>query len=38
MTARLGFIGIGIMGEAMTRRLLDRGHAVTVWEPRAGAA
>jgi len=22
---------IGIMGEAMTRRLLDRGHAVTVW-------
>ena len=29
--SRLGFIGIGLMGEAMTRRLLDRGYAVTVW-------
>ena len=28
---RIGFIGIGLMGEAMTRRLLDRGHTVTVW-------
>jgi 3-hydroxyisobutyrate dehydrogenase len=28
---RLGFIGIGLMGEAMTRRLLDRGYTVTVW-------
>lgn len=28
---RIGFIGIGIMGEAMTRRLLDKGYAVTVW-------
>lgn len=28
---RLGFIGIGLMGEAMTRRLLDKGYAVTVW-------
>jgi 3-hydroxyisobutyrate dehydrogenase len=28
---RIGFIGIGLMGEAMTRRLLDRGFAVTVW-------
>ncbi len=28
---RLGFIGIGIMGEAMTRRLLERGYAVAVW-------
>jgi 3-hydroxyisobutyrate dehydrogenase len=27
----LGFIGIGIMGEAMTRRLLGKGYAVTVW-------
>jgi 3-hydroxyisobutyrate dehydrogenase-like beta-hydroxyacid dehydrogenase len=27
----LGFIGVGLMGEAMTRRLLDRGYAVTVW-------
>lgn len=28
---KLGFIGIGIMGEAMTRRLLDRGWQVTAW-------
>src|SRR3954462_13413058 len=28
---RLGFIGIGLMGEAMTRRLIDRGYEVTVW-------
>ena len=33
---KLGFIGIGLMGEAMTRRLLDRGYEVTVWnlEPK----
>jgi 3-hydroxyisobutyrate dehydrogenase len=28
---RIGFVGIGLMGEAMTRRLLDRGYAVTAW-------
>jgi 3-hydroxyisobutyrate dehydrogenase len=28
---RLGFIGIGLMGEAMTLRLLERGWPVTVW-------
>ena len=29
---RIGFIGIGIMGEAMVRRLMDCGHGpVTVW-------
>ena len=28
---KLGFIGIGLMGEAMTRNLLDRGYPVTVW-------
>ena len=28
---RIGFIGIGIMGEAMVRRLLDLGYPVTVW-------
>jgi 3-hydroxyisobutyrate dehydrogenase len=28
---RIGFIGIGIMGEAMTCRLLDKGYAVTAW-------
>src|SRR3954465_11719345 len=27
----LGFIGIGIMGEAMVLRLLEQGFAVTVW-------
>jgi 3-hydroxyisobutyrate dehydrogenase-like beta-hydroxyacid dehydrogenase len=34
---RLGFIGIGIMGTAMTRRLLERGWRVHVWnlEPEA---
>jgi 3-hydroxyisobutyrate dehydrogenase len=29
--ARVGMIGIGLMGEAMARRLLERGHAVTAW-------
>lgn len=29
--ARIGFLGIGLMGEAMVRRLLDRGHQVTAW-------
>jgi 3-hydroxyisobutyrate dehydrogenase len=28
---RIGFIGIGIMGEAMVRRLLELGYPVTVW-------
>jgi 3-hydroxyisobutyrate dehydrogenase len=28
---RLGFIGLGLMGVAMTRRLLGRGWQVTVW-------
>jgi 3-hydroxyisobutyrate dehydrogenase len=28
---RLGFVGLGIMGGAMTRRLLERGWQVTVW-------
>ncbi|MEZ5727950.1 MAG: NAD(P)-binding domain-containing protein [Burkholderiaceae bacterium] len=28
---RLGFVGIGFMGEAMTRRLLERGWCVTAW-------
>jgi len=31
MKPTLGFVGIGLMGEAMTRRLLDRGWQVTVW-------
>ena len=28
---RLGFIGLGIMGRAMTANLVDAGHRVTVW-------
>jgi 3-hydroxyisobutyrate dehydrogenase-like beta-hydroxyacid dehydrogenase len=28
---RLGFVGIGIMGEAMILRLIDKGWRVTVW-------
>lgn len=28
---RLGFIGIGLMGDPMTRRLLNAGFEVTVW-------
>ncbi|RCV87312.1 NAD(P)-dependent oxidoreductase [Billgrantia montanilacus] len=32
---RLGFIGIGLMGDPMTRRLLDAGFAVTVWNRTA---
>lgn len=37
---RIGFLGIGIMGEAMVRRLLDLGFPVTVWnlEPERLAA
>jgi 3-hydroxyisobutyrate dehydrogenase-like beta-hydroxyacid dehydrogenase len=29
--AELGFVGLGVMGTAITRRLLDAGHTVTVW-------
>lgn len=33
---RIGFIGIGIMGEAMVRRLMERGHGpITVWNLEA---
>jgi 3-hydroxyisobutyrate dehydrogenase-like beta-hydroxyacid dehydrogenase len=27
----IGFVGLGTMGAAMVRRLLERGHRVTVW-------
>ena len=37
--ARVGFLGLGSMGQAMARRLLEAGHDVVVWnrsaEPRA---
>lgn len=29
--AELGYVGLGAMGSAITRRLLDAGHGVTVW-------
>jgi len=31
-TARVGLVGIGLMGSAMARRLLDRGVAVIAWD------
>jgi 3-hydroxyisobutyrate dehydrogenase len=31
MSERVGFIGLGLMGTPMVRRLLAAGHAVTVW-------
>lgn len=35
---RLGFIGIGLMGHPMTRRLLEAGFDVTVWNRTAAKA
>jgi 3-hydroxyisobutyrate dehydrogenase-like beta-hydroxyacid dehydrogenase len=29
--AELGYVGLGVMGSSVVRRLLDAGHAVTVW-------
>src|SRR5256884_2963556 len=29
--AELGYVGLGVMGGGVVRRLLDAGHAVTVW-------
>jgi 3-hydroxyisobutyrate dehydrogenase-like beta-hydroxyacid dehydrogenase len=29
--AELGYVGLGVMGSAIVRRLLDSGHTVTVW-------
>ena len=29
--ADLGFVGLGVMGSGVARRLLDAGHTVTVW-------
>jgi 2-hydroxy-3-oxopropionate reductase len=35
MTCRIAVIGAGIMGTAIATRLLDKGHAVTVFDPDA---
>ena len=29
--AEIGYVGLGVMGQAIVRRLLDAGHEVTVW-------
>ena len=34
--ARVGFLGLGSMGQAMARRLLEAGHDVVVWNRSAG--
>ena len=34
--ARVGFLGLGSMGQAMARRLMDAGHDVVVWNRSAG--
>src|SRR5579864_2997327 len=33
---KLGYIGLGLMGMPMTRRLLATGHAVTIWNRSPG--
>lgn len=35
---KLGYVGLGMMGFPMTRRLLNAGHMVTVWNRSAGKA
>jgi 3-hydroxyisobutyrate dehydrogenase len=35
---KLGFVGLGLMGAPMTRRLLDAGYRVTVWNRSAEKA
>lgn len=37
MSVTIGFIGLGTMGAPIVRRLLQSGHAVTVWARRAEA-
>ncbi|MBA4326796.1 MAG: 6-phosphogluconate dehydrogenase [Polaromonas sp.] len=38
MTVRIGWIGLGRMGEAMAKRLVKAGHAVYVWNRTASKA
>ena len=35
---RLGFIGLGLMGEPMAGHLLKAGHSLTVWNRTAAKA
>ena len=35
---RLGYLGLGMMGFPMTRRLVDAGYDVTVWNRSSGKA
>ena len=37
-TEKLGYLGLGMMGFPMTRRLVDTGHDVTVWNRSSGKA
>ncbi len=37
-TERLGYLGLGLMGFPMTRRLLNAGYQVAVWNRSAGKA
>jgi 3-hydroxyisobutyrate dehydrogenase-like beta-hydroxyacid dehydrogenase len=36
--AELGYVGLGVMGSSVTRRLLDAGHTVHVWNRTRGKA
>lgn len=36
--ARLGFVGLGVMGSRIAKRLLDAGHTVTGWNRTASKA
>ena len=38
LTKKLGYLGLGMMGFPMTRRLLDAGHDVMIWNRSAGKA
>jgi 3-hydroxyisobutyrate dehydrogenase len=38
MSRKVGFIGLGIMGSAMARRLIDREYHLTVWNRDASKA
>ena len=35
---KLGYLGLGMMGFPMTRRLVSAGHDVTIWNRSSGKA